>query len=131
MNFVMKAALGGEWSTGLEVDLTALQWKGLRGGRKKGLSGCRSSCVAVEALSSPSWAQTEALLPTMVTAPLATAAASSTRVYLWRENLCSCLEKLDPCLVLRAGKTIPPLTAEKIFHFLKNYHIFFPETFVL
>lgn len=34
MNFVMKAALGGEWPTGLEVDLTALQCKGLE--KKKG-----------------------------------------------------------------------------------------------
>lgn len=31
MNFVMKAAMGGEWSAGLEVDLTALQCKGFKG----------------------------------------------------------------------------------------------------
>lgn len=46
MNFVMKAALGGEWPTGLEVGLIALQCKGL-----KRLCSCRSSSVTVAALS--------------------------------------------------------------------------------
>lgn len=56
MNFVMKAALGGEWSTGLEVDLTALQWRGL-----SRLFSCRSSYITPPFLNR---AQTAPLVPT-------------------------------------------------------------------